>query len=128
MMYNSHNNNNLLLITTLNNVAKTFRRTWYLNKREVAILISARQVEKNNRWPLRCFSFTDLRKIHDDTYYPYEIYRSVKQLCENDYVQKKSWNTYRITLKGHAALRHFKNLFVKESKRLGDFLHKEKVI
>ncbi len=112
----------LNVMLTVNNVKKLFRKQWYLGDREIVILIIAYEFEATFRWPFPHFSFTDLRLILNDRYYNYEIYRSLKTLCDFQYVKKESRNVYRVALKGEAALSKYRYLYNEEHQRISEYL------
>lgn len=114
--------NCLHVMITVHAVKKLFRKTWYIGDREIMILIMASELEASYRLPLSDFSFTDLRLILNKRYYKYEIYRSLKILCDFNYVKKKSRNVYRIDYKGRAALHDYSYLYNKEHQRISEYL------
>ena len=118
----------LSMIIIHNNLRKTIAKRFCLTNREIAILISSYQIKENKEWSFGCFSFTDLRIIHQNIYYPYEISRSLENLCIFGYVSKKSHNSYEISLSGEVVLETYSELFMAESERIYNLLYKEGLI
>lgn len=109
---------NLVHLIALNNVRKKIGKQWNLTNREIVILITALLVQERYRHSYGHFRFTELRILLEPNYLPYEVNRSLRRLCDREYVIKIARNRYTIGTQGSIVLRQYSKIVKKESHRL----------